>query len=344
MAVRRYPTLDGLRGVAAMSILLLHLERPSFQMPEGAYTAVDLFFLMSGFVIAGAYADRIPKIGVLGFLRARLIRLQPMLLIGLLILPAYCVVAYVRHGVWLARPQDILGAFAAGLLYLPSHLPTSRLWDQALLFPLNGPVWTLMLEMGVNLAYAALLPWLSRGVLVAVVLAAGLLLVTAQLRLDGLDLGWGWPTLWGGPPRAVFSFFLGVLIHRLPIPRRPVAPALILAAAALLFWAPPLAAVLVGFPLVLIAATAPDGRPSRVMAAMGALSYPLYVIHYPLLHWVGWLLAGRLPEWAGVPVSVALVLACTVLALKLWDEPVRRWLSRQPAAARVNPPRRKPPT
>lgn len=336
MAVRRYPTLDGLRGVAAMSILLLHLERPSFQMPEGAYTAVDLFFLMSGFVIAGAYGDRIPKIGVPGFLRARLIRLQPMLLIGLLILPAYCVVAFARHGTWIARPQDILAALAAGLVYLPIHLPSSRLWDQALLFPLNGPVWTLMLEMVVNLAYALLLPWLSRRVLVLIVVVSGVLLVAAQLRLGGLDLGWGWPTLWGGPPRAVFSFFLGVLIHRLRIPRPTFPPVLVLAAAALLFYAPPPLAVLLGFPLVLIAATPPEARTSRVMAAMGALSYPLYVIHYPLLHWVGWLLAGRLPEWAGVPVSVALVLLCAILALKLWDEPVRRWLSRRPAG--VCPP------
>ena len=50
-APRRYVTLDGLRGVAAVSILLLHLERPGFHMPPGAYTAVDLFFLISGFVI-----------------------------------------------------------------------------------------------------------------------------------------------------------------------------------------------------------------------------------------------------------------------------------------------------
>jgi len=330
MTPRRYATLDGLRGVAAVSVLLLHLERPGFHMPPATYAAVDLFFLMSGFVIADAYEDRISKSGVLAFLRARVIRLYPMLLVGLLILPAYCVVVFARHGMWHATPWELLTALGASLLFLPSHLPPSRLWDARLLFPLDGPVWSLMLEMAVNLAYALFLPWLSRRVLALIVLAAGAALVIAQLRHGGVDLGWGWPSLWGGFPRATFSFFLGVLIYRLRLPRPAISPLLALAAAPLLFYAPPLFTVLVGFPLVLIAATTTDARGSRVMTAMGALSYPLYVIHFPLLHWIGWLLAGRMPAWASIPVSVALVLLCAFAALKLWDEPVRRWLSRPP--------------
>jgi len=334
-APRRYVTLDGLRGVAAVSILLLHLERPGFHMPPGAYTAVDLFFMISGFVIAGAYEDRIPRIGVRGFLRARMIRLYPMLLIGLLILPAYGLAVFVLYGERIGGPWDMLRSLGASLLFLPSQLPTSRLWDQAMLFPLNTPVWSLMLEVVVNLAYALALPWLSQRALVFIVLASGVLLVAASLQLGGLDLGWSWATLWGGFPRAAFSFFLGVLIHRGKLPRLPIPPILILAAVPLLFYAPPLLAILVGYPLVLIGATAPDMGASRLMTAMGALSYPLYVIHFPLLHWIGWLLAGRMPAWASIPVSVALVLLCSLLALKLWDEPVRRWLSRPATPADV---------
>lgn len=314
-----------------MSILLLHLERPGFHMPPATYTAVDLFFLMSGFVIAEAYEVRISNFGVLAFLRVRLIRLYPMLLIGLLILPAYCLLAFARHGTWYATPWELLGSLGASLLFLPSHLPSSKLWDPALLFPLNGPVWSLMLEMLVNLAYALFLPWLSRRALAFIVLTSGSVLVASQLRLGGIDLGWGWPSAWGGLPRATFSFFLGVLIFRLKIPRPTVSPVLVLASVPLLFSAPPLFAVLVGFPLVLIAATPGDARESRIMTAMGALSYPVYVIHFPLLHWVGWLLAGRMPAWASIPVSVALVLLCSIVALKLWDEPVRYWLLRQKA-------------
>jgi peptidoglycan/LPS O-acetylase OafA/YrhL len=259
-----------------------------------------------------------------------MIRLYPMLLIGLLIIPAYCLAAFLRNGIWIAEPAEILRALGAGLLFLPAHLASSRLWDAPMLFPLDAPAWSLMLEVAVNLAYAFLLPWLSQRVLVFGVLASGLLLITARIYFNGLDLGWGWPTLWGGFARATFSFFLGVLIYRTKIPRPAVPPILVLAAVPLLFYAPPLVAVMAGFPLVLIAATRPSEPGSRVMAAMGALSYPLYITHYPLLHWTGWLLAHRMPQRWSIPVSLALVLIGAWLALKLWDEPVRRWLSRQP--------------
>lgn len=333
MTARRYATLDGLRGVAAVSVLLLHIEHPSFDMPPATYAAVDLFFLISGFVIAQAYEGRIPEFGVLAFLRARMIRLYPMLLIGLLILPAYLAAVFARYGVLPATPWQILGSLGASLLLLPSQLPSSRLWDGALLFPLDGPVWSLMLEMVVNLAYALFLPWLSRRALTFIVLVSGSLLVAAQLRLGGIDLGWGWPNLWGGLPRATFSFFLGVLIFRLDLPRPATPPLLALAAVPVLFCAPPIVAVLVGFPLVLIAATTSDPRGARIMTAMGALSYPLYVIHLPLLYWIRWLLPLGLPESVSLPVSTALVLLCAFMALKLWDEPIRRWLSQRTAPA-----------
>jgi peptidoglycan/LPS O-acetylase OafA/YrhL len=306
-------------------------------MPPGAYTAVDLFFLMSGFVIAQAYEGRIRTTGLRPFLRARLVRLYPTYLLSLLILPAYCAASFVRHGVWVVPPGDILASLGASLFFLPSHLPWTRLWDEKLLFPLNGPAWSLMLEMAVNLAYALALPWLSRRALVFIVLASGALLVAADLHLQGLDLGWGWPTLGWGVPRVAFSFFLGVLVQRTKLAAPAVPPVLVLAAVPLLFYAPPILAILLGYPLLLIAATRAGAPASRVMAAMGALSYPLYALHFPLLHWTGWLLAGRLPAWGSIPASVALVLAGAWLALELWDEPVRRRLSVRAAAHRMEP-------
>lgn len=324
MTARRYPTLDGLRGVAAFAVLLLHVDHPGFRMPTATYTAVDLFFLISGFVIARAYEDRIASSGVLAFLRARIIRLYPMLVLGLLILPIYFVAVFARYGVSPAPPGQILGSLGASLLLVPSRLPSSTLWDAQMLFPLDGPVWSLMLEMIVNLAYALLLPWLSRRALAFIVLVSGVVLVAAQIRLGGVDLGWGWPNLWGGVPRATFSFFLGVLVFRLDIPRPAIPPILVLAAVPLLFCAPPILAVLIGYPLVLIVATTPDARCAGIMTAMGALSYPLYVIHLPLLYWIRWLLPLDLPEWASVAASLTLALLGAFAALKLWDEPIRR--------------------
>lgn len=331
MSSRRYATLDGLRGVAAVAVLLLHVDHPGLQMPVATYTAVDLFFLISGFVIAQAYEGRIARSGVLPFLRARLIRLYPMLLVGLAVLPIYFIAVFARDGIAPATPGQILGSVGAGLLFLPSHLPPSRLLDSGLLFPLDGPIWSLMLEMAVNLAYALLLPWLSRRALIFIVLVSGAALVAAQLRLGGIDLGWGWANLWGGPPRAAFSFFFGVLIFRSEIPRPRIHPLLVMAAVPLLFCAPPVLAVLGGYPLVVIAATSADSRGAGIMTAAGALSYPLYVIHLPLLYWIRWGLPLNLPMWASIAASVALSLLGACVALKLWDEPVRRLLSRRAA-------------
>ena len=74
------------------------------------------------------------------------------------------------------------------------------------------------------------------------------------------------------------------------------------------------------------------------MIAAGALSYPLYVIHLPLLYWIRWLLPLNLPPWATLASSFALVLLGAVLALKLWDEPLRRWLSRGAAPSTARDP------
>src|ERR1700761_6004380 len=79
-----YPALDGLRGVAAIAVMLHHF-RPltaPWLFAHG-YLAVDLFFLLSGFVIAHAYDARFRKgLGVPAFLVIRLIRLWPMIAFG----------------------------------------------------------------------------------------------------------------------------------------------------------------------------------------------------------------------------------------------------------------------
>ena len=53
-----FPALDGLRGMAALAVLVLHLP-PLSGFVFHAYLAVDLFFIMSGFVIAHAYEERL---------------------------------------------------------------------------------------------------------------------------------------------------------------------------------------------------------------------------------------------------------------------------------------------
>src|ERR1700710_863959 len=85
-----YPILDGLRGVAAILVVAFHIfEAHSTshldQIINHGYLAVDFFFVLSGFVIGYAYDDRWGSLTVKGFFKRRLVRLQPMVVMGMII-------------------------------------------------------------------------------------------------------------------------------------------------------------------------------------------------------------------------------------------------------------------
>ena len=75
----RYEILDGLRGVAALIILVFHIFEDEFmysrepQWVNHGYLAVEFFFLLSGFVIGYAYDDRWDKMTLGGFFKRRLV-------------------------------------------------------------------------------------------------------------------------------------------------------------------------------------------------------------------------------------------------------------------------------
>ena len=85
-----YPVLDGLRGVAAVMVVAFHLCEAHAtsrfdQTINHGYLAVDFFFLLSGFVIGYAYDDRWAKMRIGNFFKRRLVRLQPMVVMGMII-------------------------------------------------------------------------------------------------------------------------------------------------------------------------------------------------------------------------------------------------------------------
>src|ERR1700753_3283915 len=84
---RHFHLLDGLRGVAALCVVLFHfmevvISDYSKNFIGHGFLAVDFFFCLSGFVIGYAYDDRIKEIGVLKFFKQRLIRLHPLVVFG----------------------------------------------------------------------------------------------------------------------------------------------------------------------------------------------------------------------------------------------------------------------
>ena len=338
---RTYRTLDGLRGVAALMVVTRHVGQvfPTNPFPE-SFLAVDLFFLLSGFVIASAYEARLLAGQRLGaFMRTRLIRLYPLYALGLALGAAVQLLSAVAAG----HPPDpvyLTEALGVGLLMLPA-VPPLPMGSSAL----AGPTWTLLPELLVNLLYAWMVRRLSTRAVWAVVAAGGVGLVVCERVYGTLDGGW-WPgTFPVIAARLGFSFFLGVAVFRTrPVRRQgPIAAwaALAILAAALAMRPTPearrlceLVLVLAVFPAVLAVAVRrePGRLGSGVFAWLGLSSYAVYVLHQPLGSLAG-LMSDRLggePSWPAAAAFMAAVALLATLADTVYDRPVRRWLTRRP--------------
>ena len=137
---RHFHVLDGLRGIAALSVVVFHFMEWIYPIETNfigyGFLAVDFFFCLSGFVIAYAYDTRISKMGIRSFFISRLIRLHPLVvagavlgLIGLLADP------FVNHSDTLSTASLIL-IFVASLLMIPLPIVEIRSFN---LFGLTRP-------------------------------------------------------------------------------------------------------------------------------------------------------------------------------------------------------------
>src|SRR6202012_2066247 len=160
-----YPILDGLRGVASFLVIVYHVfetfthGNKYIQIINHGYLAVDFFFLLSGFVVAYAYDDRWGKMTQWDFYKRRLIRLQPMVIMGTIIgAILFYFQACGAFPLISATPVwKMLLVMLVGFTMLP--LPISmdiRGWQQKL--PLNGVSWSLFYEYIANILYPLVIP------------------------------------------------------------------------------------------------------------------------------------------------------------------------------------------
>lgn len=326
----RFMALDGLRGVAALVVLILHISTLR-HLVFHAYIAVDLFFIMSGFVVAHAYEGRLKAGWSPGaFIRARIVRLWPLYLLGT------CIGAAVFAG----AIDDVGGVIALAVLFAAAAMMIPTPLDaNAQVFTFNPPGWSLFFEMAANIVYAFAASRLSdRALRIVVGLGAAAVLVAFLLAEKGSIGQRGW-SLAGGLARIAFGFPLGLLLHRMWIAGRltvrcPVA--LILAAFIAMVVAPDLGrwnglfdavAVLFVLPLIVVAAVTARLSPRLQTAAafLAALSYPLYILHGPILM-VAKTQFGDVPMSEIIAGAVCLVAA--FVAGRWFDPPARAWLGR----------------
>lgn len=332
----RFVVLDGMRGVAALMVMVMHTAL-IFPM---ASLAVDLFFGLSGFVLAHGYGDRLGSWRERrDFVVARLIRLEPLWLIGCAMsVPAGIGMAYFGWADWGWTMLSVSILTAPFFIILP-YFGTA--------IPLNPPGWSLTFELIAN-AVLVFVGARTRPALVLIALA-GPPLAGAIWWWDGGDTT-GMFALWACLPRVIFSFFLGVLLQRcwakgwLPKPSLPALP--ILVAVALLCGLPPadkrlylLLGVFLFCPMLLWfgAGAVARGRLARFCAWMGDISYGVYVLHVPLVFtteglrflWAGAKVDGYVQTgamgWAVFPLTILLAHLLT----RHVDRPARAWLTRR---------------
>ena len=355
-----YVILDGLRGVAALMVVLFHLFEPfsqgdpQRQIINHGYLAVDFFFLLSGFVIAYAYDDRWHRMGVGAFLLRRIVRLHPMVMLGgvlgALLFAFQTSSAFPKmEGV---SAGYVVAVMLLGFTMIP--LPKSadlRGWDE--IYPLNGPQWSLFYEFVANLLYASWLRRLSNRAMAALVAAAALALVHLAVFGPRGDLIGGWALdasgIRIGLSRVMFPFFAGVLMMRLGARiaiRHAFAVSSILLIVALSLprfggldrlWLNGLyeaGCVILVFPLIVATGAGHKtvgGVSVRVARFFGDLSFPLYITHFPLIYiYTAWVTDARPSAVQGMLVGSGLLLTALTIAyvsLRFYDAPVRAWLA-----------------
>jgi peptidoglycan/LPS O-acetylase OafA/YrhL len=302
MERHRFHLLDALRGLAAVLVVTFHapsLLNCFLTFPNG-FLAVDFFFCLSGFVIAFSYEERLQKsLTLRDFLVVRLIRLYPLYALSI-------VIAFVRPliGSHLIQQHHFSSSLAAlvgmSILLVPNFLIPSA---GAQLFPLNTPAWSLFLELVANLAYGCLVLWrIARVALPLLCLASLGVLTFLAFHGSTLDYGTARQGIGFGFARVGFSFTAGILLFRIfnrSSSRLNAAQSWlgsILAAGLLLAalmasarWSSrgpfQLLIVAVLFPaLVYLGASCIVPRKiTGFCAFLGDMSYPLYILHVPLM-------------------------------------------------------------
>jgi peptidoglycan/LPS O-acetylase OafA/YrhL len=335
---RHYPALDGLRGLAALAVVIYHLGLTNrVNLAPNAYLAVEFFFALSGFVLARAYAERLDRsLSLWGFLLIRLIRVMPLIVLADAIAAAVFFSYYPGgHSRWLL-------AVVLGALNIPL-LAAQEFQGARFVFPLNPPQYSLFFELAANVVWA---PLHRRKIVVAALCMLSFVLVVTLGGTGGDQVS----GFWSGFPRVGGLFLLGVLLSeaepKLPAWTNRIWSTALFATLAFSVWffflGPdndwtwyPWSLLIV--PVLVVAGARvrlPDGV-IRGCRTAGDLSYPLYALQGPLVWCCAWVLnyfALRNPVLR-IGFSLAVTALLSAAALKFVDTPVRAWLTHRLKAA-----------
>ena len=363
-----YELLDGLRGVAALLVVWYHVfEGYAFaggtliESINHGYLAVDFFFILSGFVIGYAYDDRWGKsLTVKNFFKRRLIRLHPMVVMGAVLGGiTFCIQGSEQWDGTHVATSMVMWALLFAMFFIPAYPGAGyEVRGNGEMFPLNGPSWSLFFEYIGNILYALFIRRLSTKALTVFVVLLGICLACfAIFDVSGYGMiGVGWTldsvNFVGGLLRMLFPFSLGLLLSRNFKPVKVRGAFWICSFVLLVLFCVPYVegvepicmnglfeafCIVVVFPVLIIlgaSGNTTDKTSTRICKFLGDISFPLYITHYPFMYlFYSWLIENQYFTF-GETWRVALCvyvwnILVAYLCLKLYDEPVRRWLSKK---------------
>lgn len=341
---QHFEILDGLRGIAAVSVLVFHfmeivISDYSKNFIGHGFLAVDFFFCLSGFVIAYAYDDRITKIGLKEFFKARLIRLHPLVISGSVLgLLAFLFDPFGGHPE-LYSAGSIAVIFIFSMLVIPFPVMDDRFNN---CFGLNAPAWSLFWEYVANIVYAFILCRLNKKILAVICIISAAALGFVAYRSGNLMGGWSGGTFWDGGIRICYSFTAGLLIYRFNwiIKNKLgfISLSILLLLAFLIpwfkwNWLAETLVVVFYFPLLvsLGAGALLRERTKRICIFSGNISYPLYMTHYAAMWMFGNYYNNHKPGTTElffiITIGTILLIGISYIVMIAYDMPVRKYLT-----------------
>jgi peptidoglycan/LPS O-acetylase OafA/YrhL len=354
-----YVILDGLRGVAAIMVLIFHIFEThtfgtDFKLLIGhGYLAVDFFFVLSGFVIGYAYDDRWGKMSFGTFIKRRIVRLHPMVVAGMVFgaLMFYFGASEIFHfisdtPVWKMLLYLILGIF---LIPTPASMDI-RGWAE--MHTLDAPCWSLFFEYIANILYGLFIRKFTTKALSALVIFFGCAMLYLTLTNGDVSGGWTFDAhhLHIGFTRLLYPFFAGLLLYRIGklanIKRAFLWCSLLLIVVLMVpriggthLWMNGLyeaTIIILIFPLIVFMGASGEVKgkySSKLCKFLGDISYPVYLVNYPIIYvYTAWVTDNKRSigdSWLQASLVFVSTIVISYAFLKLYDEPVRKWLKKK---------------
>lgn len=296
----RLTGLDQLRGWAALMVLGYHLwtEFGVISPFARSYLAVDFFFMLSGYVMARTYETALSdgKLSSIKFLTLRFKRLWGPVTAGTFI------------GLWLYIWIGQSAVAGAALLPAVLLLPNLALEKPYLL---NRPAWSIFFELFANVSHALIFRKLATSALVTVAVASAVILAIYCWNMGGVFVGFRSSDFLAGVPRVLLAYCLGIVLFRrkvsaLPRYSRFATPLLIVS----LILLPPgtiwdILFIAIICPLII--GLAVGGKSSKAGVLLGALSFPLYAVHFPILQFSEYAELGPIAAGAAAVLGALLI-------------------------------------